>query len=109
MKVTKSVLSVLVLLGLTFGLVLTAYSAPKVSNNKGAEYNNSQKKLHHQNGYKNLNSHGGRKNAAPFKGQKMVTVCQKGQTITVARPALRALIRQGATFGACSNNGSPST
>lgn len=36
-----------------------------------------------------------------------VTLCQNGNTITVAKPAVAALLRQGATEGACVTSPAP--
>jgi hypothetical protein len=36
-----------------------------------------------------------------FAGQKMVTICHKGQTLTVAEPAVAAHKAHGDTVGPC--------
>jgi hypothetical protein len=41
------------------------------------------------------------------KGREKVTLCHKGHTITVARPAVRAHLRHGDTLGSCQHPSAP--
>ena len=43
----------------------------------------------------------GKGNKGKKKGNEKVALCKNGRTIRVARPAVRAHLKQGATEGAC--------
>ena len=41
------------------------------------------------------------------KGQEKVTICHKGKTITVAKPALKGHLKHGDTEGECATTPAP--